>query len=83
VPKPLAGQTRSLLGRSIAADRRITRANYYHWQERELRSQLIVYQWIINRYDSDYADVNGMGRDWYLLRARMIKNEIHKREVGP
>jgi hypothetical protein len=72
-----------LLGKETARQRRTTRAMYYRWQERDLLFTRDLYQAIINRYDGGWADVNGMGRAYYVTRTRMINNELRLRKEGP
>jgi hypothetical protein len=76
-------ETKRLLGKQIAEERRRTRVMYFRIQKSELEMWAAIYKNVVKQYDLGYADLNGMGREFYLIRLRMITNELRNREVGP
>lgn len=67
-----------LVARMEAEDRRKTREEYYHWQERDLRIRLAIYTDIVTgkRFPAE-------GRTYYKVRIAMIRNELKARKAGP
>ncbi len=69
---------RLLLGKVEAENRRKTRVSFYHWQERDLRTWLVIYSDHLAQLD-EYSQ----GRAYYRVRIAMIRNELRAREAGP